>query len=126
MQRKNGRLQPGNCNIWRALIRQFPIVGQDPIRTTRGANGFGECDGACVTWLERGHRSPKAVDYENHDLGAALDRAWQYFCQAVRSDRRPETQKSLGRALLELGKRDEAAKHLQEAVRILKSSPVQR
>src|SRR5262249_22489903 len=54
MQRKNGRLQPGNCNIWRALIRQFPIVGQDPIRTTRGANGFGECDGACVTWLERG------------------------------------------------------------------------
>src|SRR5215813_13382245 len=79
MQRKNGRLQPGNCNIWRALIRQFPIVGQDPIRTTRGANGFGECDGACVTWLERGHRSPKAVDYENHDLGAALDRAWQYF-----------------------------------------------
>ena len=57
----------------------------------------------------------------------ALDRAIQYFRQAAQiQPDDAEVQEGLGRALLEQGKREEAAKHLQEAVRILKSSPVSR
>jgi Flp pilus assembly protein TadD len=56
-----------------------------------------------------------------------LGEAVQYFREATRL--RPqdvEAHQNLGRGLLELGKKDEATKHLQEALRILRSSPAAR
>jgi Flp pilus assembly protein TadD len=56
-----------------------------------------------------------------------LNDAVRYFGEATRL--RPEdaeAHESLGRGLLELGRKDEAAKHLREALRILRSSPAAR
>jgi len=56
-----------------------------------------------------------------------LGEAVPYFREAVRL--RPQdaqVHQNLGRGLLELGKKDEAIEHLQEALRILRSSPASR
>jgi Flp pilus assembly protein TadD len=47
-----------------------------------------------------------------------------HFREAVRlQSEDAEAQENLGRALLDLGKKEEASFHLREAVRILRSSP---
>ncbi len=53
--------------------------------------------------------------------------AVQYFREAIRlQPEDAEVQESLGRGLFELGKKDEASIHLQDALRILRSSPAVR
>ena len=56
-----------------------------------------------------------------------LSEAMLYFREAARL--RPqdaEPHESLGRALLELGKKEEASKHLEQALRILRATPSER
>ena len=56
-----------------------------------------------------------------------LSEAVLYFREAARL--RPqdaEPHESLGRVLLELGKKEEASKHLEQALRILRATPSER
>ena len=56
-----------------------------------------------------------------------LSEAVLYFREAARL--RPqdaEPYESLGRVLLELGEREEASKHLEQALRILRATPSER
>jgi Flp pilus assembly protein TadD len=53
--------------------------------------------------------------------------AVRYFRQAVRlRNDDAEVHESLGKALLEVGQKEEATRHLQDAVRILRLSPAPR